>query len=76
MITVINIANYGLHELHACYNAEYKVATFEKYAVYHTRPAFKMGSIELTKEDLYLMLKYFYDMEDSHGASNTSANND
>ncbi|WP_107842186.1 hypothetical protein [Metasolibacillus meyeri] len=64
MTTVINTTQYGLHELHARYDAKYKVATFNKYTVYHTRPAYKMGEIELTKEDVYLMLKYFCDMED------------
>jgi len=63
MATIINTAKYGLHELHARYNAEHNVATFDKYAVYSSQPPFRMGSIELTKEDLHLMLKYFYDME-------------
>lgn len=63
MATVINTANYGLYELHARYNAKHNVATFDKYAVYSSQPPFRLGSIELTKEDLHLMLKYFYDME-------------
>lgn len=63
MEKIINTANYGLHELRARYNANYKVATFEKYAVYHTRPAFKMGQIELTKEDVIAMLRYFEEIE-------------
>jgi len=64
MATVIKTANYGLYELHARYNAKHNVATFDKYAVYRNQRPFRMGSIELTKEDIYLMLKYFYDMED------------
>ncbi|GLC88749.1 hypothetical protein [Lysinibacillus piscis] len=64
MSKIINTANYGLYELHARYNAIYNVVTFDKYAVYSSQPPFRMGSIELTKEDLHLMLKYFYDMED------------
>jgi len=64
MLTVINTANYGLYELHARYSTKHNVATFDKYVVYSSQPPFKMGSIELTKEDLHLMLKYFYDMED------------
>lgn len=64
MSKIINTANYGLYELHGCYDAKYKVATFDKYAIYSRQPPFRMGSIELTKEDLHLILKYFYDMED------------
>lgn len=64
MSKIINTTNYGLYELHARYSTKHNVATFNKYVVYSSQPPFKMGSIELTKEDLHLMLKYFYDMED------------
>lgn len=63
MTIVINTTNYGLHELHARYDAKYKVATFDKYTIYTTRPAFKMGQIELTKEDVLAMLQYFEEVE-------------
>ncbi|WPK10265.1 hypothetical protein R6U77_09985 [Lysinibacillus louembei] len=63
MKTIINTTNYGLHELHARYDAKYKVATFDKYTVYTTRPPFKMGQIELTKEDVLTMLHYFEEVE-------------
>ncbi|WPK10738.1 hypothetical protein R6U77_12695 [Lysinibacillus louembei] len=63
MSKIINTANYGLYELHARYNAKHNVATFDKYAVYRNQPPFRMGSIELTKEDLHFMLKYFYDVD-------------
>jgi len=64
MSKIINTTNYGLYELHARYSTKHNVATFNKYVVYSSQPPFKMGSIELTKEDLHLMLKYFYDIYD------------
>lgn len=63
METIINKAHYGLHELRARYNPNYQTVTFEKYAMYNTRPAFKMGQIELTKEDVLAMLQYFEEIE-------------
>lgn len=64
MTTIISTEISGFHEIRAAYNEEAKTITFETFINLSIGKSIKIGEVTLTKQEIFMMLKYFYDAED------------
>ncbi|MFJ7913880.1 MULTISPECIES: hypothetical protein [unclassified Lysinibacillus] len=64
MTTIFNTEIDGFHEITASYNEEAETVTFETFINLSIGKSIKIGGVTLTKQEIFMMLKYFYDAED------------
>ncbi|WPK10267.1 hypothetical protein R6U77_09995 [Lysinibacillus louembei] len=64
MATIISTEISGFHEIRGTYNEEAKTVTFETFINLSIGKSIKIGEVTLTKQEIFMMLKYFYDAED------------
>jgi len=66
MTTLINTEIGGFHEIRAIYNEKAKTITFETFINLSIGKSIKIGEVTLSKQEIFTMLKYFYDEEDKY----------
>ncbi|MGE7843102.1 hypothetical protein ACQKNX_20230 [Lysinibacillus sp. NPDC093712] len=66
MTTIISTGISGFHEIRATYNEEAKTVTFETFINLSIGKSIKIGEVTLSKQEIFMMLKYFYDAEDRY----------
>lgn len=64
MATIISTEISAFHEIRGTYNEEAKTVTFETFINLSIGKSIKIGEVTLTKQEIFMMLKYFYDAED------------
>lgn len=66
MTTIINTEIGGFHEIRATYNEKAKTITFETFTNLSIGKSIKIGEVTLSKQEIFTMLKYFYNEEDKY----------
>lgn len=64
MSTIISTEINGLHEIRGTYNEQAKTITIESLVVLSIGRLVEIGKVTLTKEEMMMVLKFFYDSED------------
>ncbi|MGG2109082.1 hypothetical protein ABFY60_01145 [Lysinibacillus pakistanensis] len=64
MITIISTEINGFHEIRGTYNEQSKTVTIESLVVLSIDRLIELGKVTLTKEEMIMILKFFYDSED------------
>ncbi|WP_281486642.1 hypothetical protein [Lysinibacillus sphaericus] len=64
MITIISTEISGFHEIRAAYNETANTVTFETFIDLSVGKLIKIGEVTLAKQEIFIMLKYFYDAKD------------
>ena len=66
MATIISTEISAFHEIRGTYNEEAKTVTFETCINLSIGKSIKINKVALSKQEIFMMLKYFYDAEDRY----------
>ncbi|KOY82842.1 hypothetical protein I6G82_12415 [Lysinibacillus macroides] len=64
MPIIISTEINGFHEIRGTYNKQAKTITIESLVVLSIGRLIELGKVTLTKEEMMMVLKFFYDSED------------